>query len=228
GGGGGGSGAGGGGGSGGSGAGAANTARAASGAPGAPPIDAAPVPSAAPAPFSGPTIAARKSAATTNGPAASSPLGGHTPEPSLASRFDGSSERALGKALPMANSLMHGLGGGGDVGLTHLPGTPPSAPVLGGSNPVKDESAAAQVAARGPASGAPTARTADADEDYNYTYLAPARQKYDLPTDSPKTKDWRYLAALAARVSAALAAAYLLMHSDFGYLAGFTRRRRGP
>ncbi len=224
-------GAGGGGGSGGGaggGSGHANPTGTASGSPGAPSIDAAPVAGANPAPFVGPDIPARKSAATTNGTAAPRALGGHSPEPSMASRFDGSSERALGQALPMANALMHGLGGGGDVGLPQMPSTPPAAAVSGRSNSMKEKSASSASASRGPLSAASTAASPASDEDYNYTYLAPARQKYDLPTDSPKTKDWRYLAALAARVSAALAAAYLFMHSDFSYLAGFTRRRRGP
>ena len=72
---------------------------------------------------------------------------------------------------------------------------------------------------------APAARPEE--EDYGYTYLAPARHKYEFPNDkSAESEDWRHLLSLGLRVSAALAVAYLIYHSEIGYLLGVTRRRR--
>ncbi|MDP3541538.1 MAG: hypothetical protein Q8T11_03620, partial [Elusimicrobiota bacterium] len=65
------------------------------------------------------------------------------------------------------------------------------------------------------------------EEDFSYTYMPPARHKYELPTDRPaEEKDWQRLLALALRGAAALAVAYLIYHSDLPYLVGLTRRRR--
>ncbi|MBI2787489.1 MAG: hypothetical protein HYX59_02290, partial [Elusimicrobia bacterium] len=65
------------------------------------------------------------------------------------------------------------------------------------------------------------------EEDFSYTYMAPARHKYELPTDRPaERKDWQRFLALALRGAAALAIAYLIYHSDLPYLVGLTRRRR--
>lgn len=65
------------------------------------------------------------------------------------------------------------------------------------------------------------------EEDYSYTYLAPARHKYELPDkDTPRSEDWRYLLSLGLRISAAMAVGYLIYHSDVAYLLGVTRRRR--
>lgn len=177
----------------------------------------------APSPGLPPIAPARKKSATAPSPG---PLGGHAPERSLASRFDGSQISGAAPRAPAPNQMMHGVGGGGggEGGLPRLAGSAQSVshPAASAEDPASADDASPSVAAAGDRAVAP----ANGDEDYNYTYLAPARQRYDLPTQDPKKKDWRYLIALAARSSAALAAAYLLMHSDAGYLAGLTRRRR--
>jgi hypothetical protein len=196
---------------------------------GAPPengnsVDAAPAQSASPAPFTA-AMPARRSAATLNG---GTPAGGQSREPSVASRYDGSGDR-LSSAVATASALMHGLGGGDALGLPRLPPTPPAIPVSAGRGDAapQDRNAGSAIAPRA-ATQLQASAHPGADEDFNdYTYLAPARQSYDMPVAPAKPEgDWRYLAALLARMSAASAAAYLLMHSDVGYLAGVVRRRR--
>lgn len=118
---------------------------------------------------------------------------------------------------------MKGLGAGGSPQLPRLT--------------TRDASLAAPAAADNPGpfaaktAGAP-ARYAAPDvkpeeEDFSYTYLAPARHTYELPPHrSPEEKNWRYLLSLGLRGAAALAVGYLLYHSDLSYLAGLARRRR--
>ncbi|MBI2385361.1 MAG: hypothetical protein HYV14_05025, partial [Elusimicrobia bacterium] len=100
----------------------------------------------------------------------------------------------------------------------------PAAPAAADAAPLADRSAG------GPAAYAPGAAAAGVkpeEEDFSYTYMAPARHKYELPTDRPaEEKDWHRLLALALRGAAALAIAYLIYHSDLPYLVGLTRRRR--
>jgi hypothetical protein len=178
---------------------------------------------AAPAPFVAAPVAAKKSAATPNAIA----MGGHSPEPSVASRFDGSRDGAQPLVAAPASS-MHGLGGGPSAGLPQLAGGRAVArPALAGSAPLRDSAAASSVLPREAPITASAALPAAPEEDFSYTYLSPARHRYDMSSDPPKPQsDWRYYAALAARIAAVLAAAYLAMHSDFGFLAGIVRRRR--
>ena len=76
-----------------------------------------------------------------------------------------------------------------------------------------------------PPQAAPSA--APQEEDYNYTYMAPAKHKYELPMDRPKeTNDWRYWLSLGLRAAAASSIGFLIYHSDLPYLLGRTRRRR--
>ncbi|HXT01267.1 MAG TPA: hypothetical protein VN915_11365, partial [Elusimicrobiota bacterium] len=152
---------------------------------------------------------------------------GHSPAPSLAARFDGSREQPRRIAAGTAGS-MKGLGAGDAGGLPRL--TPREAPAAkaaaAGAEPaLKDENAASGAAAAPGAAAAAAAAKGD-DEDYNYTYLAPAGHKYELPDEpTPGSRDWRFLMQLALEGSAGLAAVYLVYHSDLPYLLGFTRRR---
>jgi hypothetical protein len=170
---------------------------------------------------SAPTPARKPSAAANFGDG-----GGHSPAPSLAARFDGSVQRPkVGDESAAAS--MKGLGAAGADGLPHLTAHElvAKAPTVSDS-PLKDGTAAsaAPVMAAAPAR-APGAKPEE--EDYSYTYLAPTRHKYELPTDPPKgAEDWRYLADLGLRASAILAVIYLGYHSDLPYLVGMTRRRR--
>ena len=123
---------------------------------------------------------------------------------------------------------MKGLSAGGSGGLPVL--TPrdrtPKAPTTTDS-PLKDAKAASSVAAADAPAGGRSPGAKPEDEDYSYTYLSPAKHKYELPTDRPKdAEDWRYLAEMGLRTSAALAVIYLAYHSDLPYLVGMTRRRR--
>lgn len=126
---------------------------------------------------------------------------------------------------------MKGLGagdGGGLPILTPRGGTAAtaSAPAAGSNAALQDRTAASS--AERPAGAAPSGAAAKPqDEDYSYTYLAPAGHKYELPTDRAQDgHDWRYLMELALQGSAGLAAVYLFYHSDLGYLLGMTRRRK--
>ena len=153
--------------------------------------------------------------------------GGHSPSPSLAARFDGSRERPRRSAAGVTGT-MKGLGGGDAGGLPRL--TPrealTKAPVAAADPALKDETAASRGTAA-PNAAAPSAAAKPEDEDYNYTYLAPAGHKYELPTDSaPGSRDWHYLMELALQGAAALAAVYLVYHSELPYLLGMTRRRK--
>jgi hypothetical protein len=105
-------------------------------------------------------------------------------------------------------------------------GAPTTAPAAVADAALKDNAAASAAApVVGPAAAGAAAKPED--EDYNYTYLSPARHKYELPTDRPQdARDWRYLMELGLQGSAALAAVYLFFHSDIGYLLGMTRRRK--
>ena len=124
---------------------------------------------------------------------------------------------------------MKGLGAGDDGGLPRLSAhatapTIPTEPTTPADAALKDNAASA--VANGAAPGSPASAKPE-DEDYSYTYLSPARHKYELPDDRPAGgRDWRYLAELGLQGSAALAAVYLFLHSDLGYLLGMTRRRK--
>ena len=187
-------------------------------------IDAAAPDAAHPAPFLPPPVPGSRSGVTPNGGGMN---GGHSPTPSLASHFDGSRERPRNGGSGTMDS-MKGLGAGDAGGLPHL--TPrdaaPKAPVSGADAAMKDKTAASSAAPAGGAAS-PGAAVRPEDEDYNYTYLSPARHKYELPADRAQgARDWRYLIELGLQGSAALAAVYLFLHSDLGYLLGMTRRRK--
>ena len=194
-------------------------------APAAGQISAAAPSGARPAPFVSPALAGVPAGAAHHG--GSSGLDGGHSDP-IAARFDGSPDRPRRGATAAADS-MRGLGAGDSGGLPHLTPREWSAkpPPAAADAALQDKTAASYAAS--PASGAatpgPAAKTAD--EDYNYTYLAPAKHKYELPTDRPKdASDNRYLLDLGLQSAAALAAIYLLYHSDAGYLLGMTRRRK--
>ena len=86
---------------------------------------------------------------------------------------------------------------------------------------LKDRAAASAVSG-----AAPAVAPKPEDEDMNRTFLGPISQKYELPTKRASApRDWSYLAELGLQGAAALAAVYLLFHSDVGYLLGITRRR---
>jgi hypothetical protein len=214
---------GGGGGAGGGAAGARPAVKAPAGAADAP-IDVAAPAGAVPAPFAPAALAPRKSAATPNAVAS---LGGHSVEPSLASRFDGSRDGGRAPAAASGGGSMRGIGGGDSIGLPTLAARPVKPADAADAAPKDATAASAEAPASAPLATAAAVGAAPEGEDYNYTYLAPARHRYELPDDPDFPKpDWRYFAMLAARVAAALAAAYLVTHSDFGYLVGFARRRR--
>jgi hypothetical protein len=157
-------------------------------------------------------------------PSAGAIASGHSPSPSLAARFDGSRERPR-NGSGVVDVSMKGLGAGDHGGLPHL--TPhemfPKAP----KTPADElkETDAASAAMRGVSPAAPAAAKPE-DEDYRYTYLAPARHKYELPEDPPAgSRDWRTLAELGLQGSAALAVVYLSMHSEnIGYILGVRQR----
>ena len=127
---------------------------------------------------------------------------------------------------------MKGLSAGESLGLPRIAGGQPPAlkqPAAPSDSSTTDAGAAS--ASRVSAAQAPGATAARSEEeDYSYTYLPPARHKYEFPADkSPQSEDWRYLLSLGLRVSAAMAVGYLIYHSEVGYLLGVTRRRRkGP
>jgi hypothetical protein len=151
--------------------------------------------------------------------------GGHDKMRSLASRFDGTRARPDAVAAT-APETMQGLGAGSSPALPKLTGGPRM------PEPAKAPAAAAPkdllAANDAPNAPAQAPAAAPAGEDYNYTYLAPAQHKYELPDDPPPAhgKDWRSLLNLGVQSSAALAAIFLMYHSDFGYLVGATRKRR--
>jgi len=152
--------------------------------------------------------------------------GGHSPAPSLASRFDGS--RPRGAASPgWSPTPMKGVGAGDSPALPRLAARAGAlaAPAAADAAPLSDRGAGAPAAYAPGAASAPGVKPEE--EDFSYTYMAPARHKYELPTDRPaEKKDWQRLLALALRGAAALAIAYLIYHSDLPYLVGLTRRRR--
>ena len=124
---------------------------------------------------------------------------------------------------------MKGLGAGDSPGMTQMAGArasalKPPAPAAGATA----ADAMSGSAARGaPAQPGAAPAAGPAEEDYSYTYLAPARHKYEFPAEkSSSSEDQRYLLSLGLRVCAALAVAYLIYHSEIGYLLGVTRRRR--
>ncbi|MBI4061210.1 MAG: hypothetical protein HY403_07250, partial [Elusimicrobia bacterium] len=151
--------------------------------------------------------------------------GGHSPAPSLASRFDGARPRS--ESAPAWSPIgMKGLGAGDSPGLPRLM---PRDAALSAPEAREDEPYDARTAggAVAPApSGAPGLKSED--EDFNYTYLASPRHKYELPTDRPPEKDdlRRLLSLGLPGAASALALAYLIYHSDLPYLLGLTRRRR--
>ena len=155
----------------------------------------------------------------------SSPLsGGHNPESGAASRFNASREQA---AAPWAATPMKGLNAGGSPGLPSLGGggAPLAPPGQGGADPRDAQTAGGPVAAPMPAPGAVSAMPDE--EDFNYTYMPPARHRYDFPVDQPvENKGWRYWLSLGLRAVAALSISFLAYHSDLPYLIGLTRRRR--
>jgi hypothetical protein len=179
---------------------------------------------ARPAPFVPPSLSGGHSGATAN---AGGLNGGHSPAPSLAARFDGSRERPR-RAASGTPDTMKGLGAGDAGGLPHLTARAPAttAPATAADAALTDK-AAASAAAPVAGAAAPGADVRPEAEDYNYTYLSPARHKYELPTDRDQnSRDWRYLMELGLQGSAALAAVYLIYHSDLGYLLGMARRRK--
>jgi hypothetical protein len=183
-------------------------------------IPAAPLLAARPAPFV-PSIAGAKSGITPNGIE-----GGHSLAPSLAASYDGSRVRPLA-ANGAPGGTMTGLSGS-DSGLPtlahHDAPARSAAPTADGA--LKDLTAAAATPSSVLA-GPRGAGAAPEPEDYNYTYLAPAGHKYELPLDPAKdSRDLSGLAELALEGSAALAAVYLFVHSDLGYLVGMSRRRK--
>jgi hypothetical protein len=122
---------------------------------------------------------------------------------------------------------MKGLGAGDSPGLPKLAarGGALTAPAAADAEPLSDRRAGAASAPAGAVGAASGVRPEE--EDFSYTYMAPARHKYELPTDRPaEEKDWQRLLSLALRGAAALAIAYLIYHSDLPYLVGLTRRRR--
>ena len=181
---------------------------------------------AKPAGFASPSVPARRSEILRNEP---SVVGGHSRTPTLAHRFDGASERPRNAwtATPMK-----GLGAGDAPGLPRMG----ARPVTALSQPAPSAAATTTDATAGASARGPVAPTAAApavrpeEEDYSYTYLSPARHKYEFPNENtPGSEDWRYILSLGLRVSSALAVAYLIYHSEIGYLLGVTRRRRrGP
>ncbi|MEQ1920430.1 MAG: hypothetical protein ABL955_14670, partial [Elusimicrobiota bacterium] len=122
---------------------------------------------------------------------------------------------------------MTGLGAGDTPGLPRIASraaalTAPVSPEGGDIAARTSGGAVSPARSAGPASG-----VKPEEEDFNYTYMAPARHKYELPDDRPAdNKDWRYLLSLGLRGAAALAIAYLIYHSDLLYIVGFSRRRR--
>ncbi|MDE2510852.1 MAG: hypothetical protein KGL74_07000, partial [Elusimicrobia bacterium] len=192
-----------------------------SGAAPAADIGAAAPSGARPAAFANSSVPAPRSGITRN-----IADGGHSPSPSLASRFDGSPERPRSAPEVLAGG-MKGLTDGDGGGLPHLTPHDPFARAPGAAGaPLKDRTAASAVpGASGAPANAPGAKPED--EDYSYTYLAPTTHKYELPTDRPKdADDWRYAADMGLRASAVLALIYLAYHSDLPYLVGVTRKRK--
>jgi hypothetical protein len=162
-----------------------------------------------------------------NGPRATpneTSIGGHDIPPSLASHFDGSRNRG-GQATNWSPVPMKGLGAGDSPGLPRLaPRTPAlSAPAPGdASTPVARTAGSATTPARIATTG-----VRPEEEDFSYTYMAPARHKYELPEDRPaEGRDWSEFLSLSLRGAAALSVAYLIYYSDLPYLVGLTRRRR--
>lgn len=153
-------------------------------------------------------------------------IGGHSPAPSLASRYDGSRPRAA--ATPSwSPTPMKGMGAGDSPALPKLSprAAPLTAPAAAEDGP--SDATAARRSAAPSAAPAPAQAARPEEEDFNYTYMAPARHKYELPADAPKEdKDWRAMLSLALRGAAALSVAYLIYHSELPYLVGLTRRRR--
>ena len=122
---------------------------------------------------------------------------------------------------------MTGLGAGDTPGLPRIASRAAalSAPASTEGGNIVARTSGGSVAPARAGGGAPGAKPEE--EDFNYTYMAPARHKYELPADRPsEEKDWRYLLSLGLRGAAALAIAYLIYHSDLPYLVGFSRRRR--
>jgi hypothetical protein len=152
--------------------------------------------------------------------------GGHSPAPSLASRFDGSRPKPA-TAANWSASPMKGVGAGDSPALPRLAARAAAltAPSSEDGGPLAARTSGGSVVPARAGASAPGARPEE--EDFSYTYMAPARHKYELPTDRPsEEKDWRALLSLGLRGAAALAIAYLVYHSDLPYLVGLTRRRR--
>ncbi len=150
--------------------------------------------------------------------------GGHSPTPSLAARFDGSRSKP-GSAYNWSPTGMKGLGAGDSPGLPRLTARAPGLSAPDAADVGTPTAATAGGPVRPGVSAAPGVKPDE--EDFSYTYMAPARHKYELPIDRPaEGKDWRHYLALGLRGAAALAIGYLIYHSDFPYLLGLTRRRR--
>lgn len=152
--------------------------------------------------------------------------GGHSsPARALSQRFDGVPEN---QRVAWSPAPMRGMGAGDSPMLSRMGGRAAS-PLRppGPAQPDAMPEATAARAAQAPAPGPAAATKPSTEEDYNYTYLAPARHKYEFPNEKkPVSDDRRYLLSLALRASAVLAVAYLIYHSDIGYLLGMARRRR--
>ncbi|MFI5362755.1 MAG: hypothetical protein ACHQ49_12350 [Elusimicrobiota bacterium] len=128
------------------------------------------------------------------------------------------------------SDAMRGLGAGDGGGLPRLTargaGQAAIAPASTKDSALQERTAASAAPGVAPA-GAPASAVRPDDEDYNYTYLSPAKHTYELPDrKAPPSRDWRYLAELGLQGSAALAVVYLFLHSDVGYLLGMKRRRK--
>ncbi|MDD5304936.1 MAG: hypothetical protein PHS14_17705, partial [Elusimicrobia bacterium] len=153
--------------------------------------------------------------------------GGHSPSPSLAARYDGSRPKPA-SASSWSATPMKGTGAGDSPALPRL--TPRAAAALAAPASSDDVPLAARTSGGsvGPVrAGAGAPGVKPEEEDFSYTYMPPARHKYELPTERPAdAKDWRYLLSLGLRGAAALAIGYLIYHSDLPYLVGLTRRRR--
>jgi hypothetical protein len=143
----------------------------------------------------------------------------------LAARFDGARDRG-GAAQAWTPVPMKGLGAGDALPLPKLQARAAAltAPTSADGAPQAGATAGGPAYANGPA---PAGAVRPEEEDFNYTYLHPARHKYELPTErAGDGGGWQYWASLGLRGAAALAVAYLILHSDLPFLVGLSRRRR--